>query len=80
MITQEQYKRAKAWIAANRKILSKLAGEWIAYNENGIIAHNTKQEALVKEARASGQDFVIRFLHPTSFIHTPRLLPVRFRS
>lgn len=78
MLTQEQYKKAKLWIEANRKTIAKLAGEWIAYNETGIIAHDKKQPIVLQNARASGQGFILRYLHSASFIPTPRLLPVRF--
>jgi hypothetical protein len=39
MITQAQYEEAKIWLKANRKVVKKMAGQWIAYSEEGIYAH-----------------------------------------
>jgi hypothetical protein len=80
MITQVQYKEAKAWLKTNHKIVKKMAGQWIAYSQEGIYAHGEDQGEVVKTVRATGKDFILRYLHPTSFIDKPRLLPVRFRS
>jgi hypothetical protein len=80
MITDAQYKEAKIWLKTNRKVVKKMAGQWIAYSQEGIYAHGEDQGEVVKTVRATGKDFILRYLHPTSFIDKPRLLPVRFRS
>lgn len=80
MITQAQYQEAKIWLKANRKTVKKMAGQWIAYSQEGIYAHGEDQTEVLKTVRAMEKDFILRFLHPISFIDKPRLLPVRFRS
>ena len=79
MITQAQYKEAKDWLKTNHKVVKKMAGEWIAYSQEGIYVHGKDQAEVVKIARATGKDFILRYLHPLSFMDKPRLLPVRFR-
>jgi hypothetical protein len=79
-MTPEQYVEAKKWLKEHRKSVAKLAGEWIAYNEKGIISHDQEQSKVLIQARESNEVFVLRFLHPLSFQEAPRLLPIRFRS
>ncbi len=77
MITKAQYEEAKIWLKANRKTVKKMAGQWIAYSQEWIYAHGEDQAEVLKTVRAMEKDFILRFLHPTSFIDKPRLLPVR---
>jgi hypothetical protein len=79
-MTSEQYIKAKKWLKEHRKSVAKLAGEWIAYNEKGIIAHDKEQSKVIAQAQDTKEVFVLRFLHPLSFMEAPRLLPIRFRS
>ena len=72
---------AQQWIKANRRLLKKHKGEWIAYNgEDGIIEHDKSAEALINKADKLGKNYIIRFLHPYTYSGLPRLLPVRFRA
>ncbi len=68
------------WLQNNRKELAKYAGEWIAFTNTGVIAHDKNGKILAKKAREITLDFVFKFVHPLEIPRIIRILPVRIRS
>ncbi len=77
---QELFSEAKKWIKANRRLLRKYRGEWIAFNgEVGIIAHGKDATKVMRTADEAGKWHVIKFLHPYVYGGLRRLVPIHFR-
>ena len=74
------YDSATEWLKHNRKILSKYSGEWIAYDQKGIIAHNKSGQIAAKAAREIQADFVLKYVHPLEIPRVVRIFPIRVRS
>ncbi len=78
-ISQEQGQAILRWLNQNREmVLDLYKDEYIAYNEKGIVAHSETLETVLKEAKASGQSFVI-YLVPRNH-YSIQILPIKFRS
>lgn len=68
------------WLKNNRKELAEYAGEWIAFNQNGVIAHNKSGKTTAQEARSKQIDYVLKYVHPFEIPRVVRILPIRIRS
>ncbi len=74
------YNTPTEWLKNNRKKLSNYAGEWIAFSNSGIIAHDKNGRLAAQQARASQQKYVLKYVHPLEIPRVIRLVPVRVRS
>ena len=74
------YNSPTEWLKNNRKILAKYAGEWIAFDQNGIIVHNKSGKIVAREAREIQADFVLKYVHPLEIPRVVRIFPIRVRS
>lgn len=78
-IPQEQAQAMLKWLNQNREIvLNSYKDQYIAYNENGILAHGETLDPVLKEAKATGQLFLI-YLVPRKR-YSIQILPIKFRS
>jgi hypothetical protein len=68
------------WLQNNRKVLVKYSGEWIAFTNKGVIAHDKSGKILAQKAREITLDFVFKYVHPLEIPRVIRILPVRIRS
>ena len=67
------------WLNRNRRTLQDLyKNQYVAYNENRLIAHSDNLQEVIEIANCSGEDYLI-YLVPkrTSSI---QILPIHFRS
>lgn len=74
------YATKDEWLKNNRKELIKYAGEWIAFNNAGVIVHNKSGRIVAKEARLTKQEYVLKYVHPLEIPRAIRILPIRIRS
>lgn len=68
------------WLQNNRRELAKYAGEWIAFTNTGVIAHDKNGKILAQKARLITQDFVFKYVHPLEIPRVIRIFPIRVRS
>ena len=67
------------WLNRNRRnLLSKYKNQYVAYNENGSIAHSENLEEVLELANSSQEDYVI-YLVPKKTASI-QILPIHFRS
>ncbi len=67
------------WLNQNhQQVIELYKNQYIAYNENGVIAHTENLKELLQKGRESGEDFLV-YLVP-SHHHSLQILPIRFRS
>ena len=78
MNTIELDQKIIGWLNRNRHTLTPYRGQYIAYNEEGIMSHGNNLDQVLQEARASGRRFLIYIVpsHKCSIT----LYPVRLRS
>ena len=50
------------WVNHNKALLSQYKGQWIAYNEKGLIAHDESLAALCIKAKEIDNDFLVFFV------------------
>lgn len=74
------YATTDEWLKNNRKELANYAGEWIAFNNSGVIVHNKSGRIVAKEARLTQLDYVLKYVHPLEIPRVIRILPIRIRS
>lgn len=67
------------WVNHNKALLSQYKGEWIAYNEKGLIAHDETLATLCNKAKEIDNDFLVYFVDPYQF-GTVRFRAVHFRA
>lgn len=78
-ISQEQAQAILRWLNNNReRVLDLYKDQYIAYNENGIIAHGEHLKPVLEEAEATDRTFVI-YLVPRKH-YSIQILPIQFRS
>lgn len=67
------------WLNQNhQKVIELYKNQYIAYNENGVIAHSENLKELLKLGQESGEYFLV-YLVPSRY-HSLQILPIRFRS
>lgn len=66
------------WIEANRRMLERHCGEWVALAEGQVISHSPDLGTVMDAGRASGKVYWL-FKVPTSWRRV-RIYPVRLRS
>jgi hypothetical protein len=74
------YATTDEWLKNNRKALADYAGEWIAFNNSGVIVHNKSGRIVAQEARLTQLDYVLKYVHPFEIPRVIRILPIRIRS
>ncbi len=74
------YATTDEWLRNNRKALAAYAGEWIAFNNTGVIVHNKSGRIVAQEARQTKLDYVLKYVHPFEIPRVIRILPIRIRS
>lgn len=67
------------WVNHHFEFLRKYKGNWIAYNEQGIITVQPTLELVEKEAKKSGLDFNLYFVNPLRYKGL-RFLPIHFNA
>ncbi len=72
--TELRFETPSEWLQNNRKELAKYAGEWIAFTNEGVIAHDKNGKILAQKAREITLDFVFKFVHP---LEIPRIIRIR---
>lgn len=78
-ISQEQAQAILKWLNQNREsILDLYKDQYIAYNENGIVAHGENLQPVLEQAEASSQSFVIYLVPRNNY--SIQILPIKFRS
>ncbi len=70
------YDTPSEWLKKNRRKLAAYAGEWIAYNNEGIISHHKSGRLAAQEARATHKQYVLKFVHPFEIPRVVRLVAV----
>ncbi|NET90247.1 MAG: hypothetical protein F6K45_19490 [Kamptonema sp. SIO1D9] len=78
-LSREQNRAMLKWFNKNYRNLRELyRNQYIAYNENGLIAHSEDLSSVLEIAKASGEHFAIYFLpKSTASVH---ILPIKFRT
>lgn len=67
------------WLNKNRRdLLSKYKNQYVAYNENGLIAYSDNLQEIIKLAESSKEDYLI-YLVPKKTASI-QILPIHFRS
>lgn len=74
------YKTPEQWHKANRKELKKYRGQWIAYTNNGIIAHHPHYQEMINSIEDKTVDFVVERIYETEFSEPVKFFPIRFRN
>lgn len=79
MTSQEQTQAMLRWLNRNRYHLIELyKNKYVAYNENGVIAHSENLQEVLQLAENLGQNYLI-YLVPRRR-HSIQILPIQFRS
>lgn len=69
------------WMNNHKEMLRQYCGQWIAHNENEVLASAKKGEDLMqilKEKKV--EKYTLAFVHPSWCDGTFRILPIRFRT
>ncbi|MFN5513852.1 MAG: DUF5678 domain-containing protein [Cyanobacteriota bacterium] len=66
------------WYQKNKNHLRQYRGQWIAYDVNGIIAHDPDYAQLIKAIPANAQGYLIEKIDKTEFFEPLKFYPVRF--
>ncbi len=77
---QELYSTANDWLKHNRKELRKYPGEWIAFNNSGIIFHEKSGHNVTLMARKSKLDYTLKYVHPLEVSRLIRIVPIRIKA
>jgi hypothetical protein len=76
---EKKYQTPDEWYKNNKNELRKYKSEWIAFTNEGIIAHD---KDLSKVAKATDNlpvsQYIIDYIFDSDFVDPVRLLPVRF--
>lgn len=80
MIDKTQYETPEQWHKANQKKLKQYRGEWIAYTNNGVIAHHPKFDKMIEKIEDKNIDFVVERIYETEFIEPIKFFPIRLRN
>ncbi|MEZ2249077.1 DUF5678 domain-containing protein [Microcoleus sp.] len=69
-----EYPTAKEWYKANRRGLKKYLGEWIAYNDQGVISHDHDYRKMKDGIAPSfpNLSYVIDRIHESEFSESVR--------
>ncbi len=79
MTSQEQTQAMLRWLNRNHHHLIELyKNQYVAYNENGVIAHSEDLQEVLQLAKTSGQHFVIYVVPRRRY--SVQILPIHFRS
>ncbi len=79
---EPEYPTANHWYKANRPKLKKYRGQWIAYNNKGVISHHRDYDKM-KEGippNLSNLDYVIERIFESEFVEPIKFYPVRMRT
>ncbi len=68
------------WYNANRSQLRKYRGEWIAFTNEGVVAHDKDYLKLVKTIDNILDQYTIDRIFENEFVDPVRLLPIRFKN
>ncbi len=78
---KKQYKTPDEWYSSNRSQLRKYKSEWIAFTNEGVIAHD---KDLFKVSKATDDlpvsQYTIDYIFDSDFVEPVRFLPVRFKN
>ena len=66
------------WLFENRELIAKHKGEWIAYNQNGIVAHSNNLNSLYEKLGKEMEQLRV-YLVPRT-IGKLRVLPIKFKT
>lgn len=78
-IPQEVAQKMLKWLNQHRQqVLELYKNQYIAYNENGVIAHGEDLQAVLETAKATKQTFLIYLVPPRR--QSLQILPIQFRS
>jgi hypothetical protein len=79
MIDRHEQQKMLTWFYKNRTLLQqKYCNQYIAYNANGVLAHDQKLEPVLESAQSTGQVFAIYFIPRRTGAIV--VLPIRIRS
>jgi hypothetical protein len=67
------------WVNANRSLLQKYIGKWIAYTEDGLIAVGDSIEEVSNKAKEINENHWVFFVNPL-YYEGVRFRPIHFRS
>lgn len=76
MEEQKKHAGAEVWFKANKKMLVEYKGEWIAFNETGLVAHDRNYIIATTEAKKSGQKCVMYYVDPAPYDGIARFLKI----
>jgi len=68
------------WYKNHKKEFKQYRGQWIAYNQDGIIAHHPHYEALIKLLPEDSGNYLIERIYETEFVEPIKFYPVRFNT
>ena len=78
---KKQYKTPNDWYSSNKSQLRQYKSEWIAFTNDGVIAHDKN---LFKVAKATDNlpvsEYTLDYIFDSDFVEPVRLLPVRFKN
>jgi len=58
MTTGEKNNKISNWINRNAVLLSNYKDQWIAYNINGLVAHDKELAIVKKMAEKKGEEYI----------------------
>lgn len=73
------YNSPSEWLKNNRKRLSPFAGEWIAFTNIGVIAHDKNGRITAQKAKITTTDYVLKYVHPLEILRIIRIVPIRIK-
>ena len=76
----KNYTSPGEWLKNNRPALAPYAGEWIAFTRSGVIVHHPDGHIVIQQARQTGQDYALEYVHPLEVSRIVRIVPIRIRS
>jgi hypothetical protein len=74
------YTSPSEWLKNNRKKLSIYAGQWIAFNNKGVLVHNKSGHIALQQARETELDYILKYVHPLEVTRVVRIVPIRIRT
>jgi hypothetical protein len=69
---------ALQWLQAHREELSQFSGEYIAFNEHGVLAHHQELQTTLQSAKTTGQQYFIDIVRSNP--DAVYILPIYIRS
>jgi ABC-type microcin C transport system permease subunit YejE len=77
---KQTYQTPNDWYNTNRSQLRKYRGEWIAFTNEGVVAHDKDYLKLAEAIGDISAPYIIDRIFENEFVEPVRLLPIRFST